>query len=98
MVARLANEQAAAVPRAESELDAATAQALASLSDSDQELLLLVAWERLSRGEIATVLGLTMGTVAVRLHRARRRLQRALATQRARGRPAPGSSPEMEVS
>lgn len=49
-------------------------QALARLSDEDQELLRLVAWEELGREEIAVVLGISRTAVRVRLHRARRRL------------------------
>jgi len=45
--------------------------ALARLTDDEREILLLVAWERLSSGEIATALGIPHGTVRSRLHRAR---------------------------
>jgi len=54
------------------------ARALAALGEGDRELILLVAWEGLSVGEAATALGCRSGTAAVRLHRARRRLQTAL--------------------
>jgi RNA polymerase sigma-70 factor (ECF subfamily) len=53
--------------------------ALARLSARDGELLLLVAWEGLSIREAASALGCSAPTLAVRLHRARRRLARALA-------------------
>lgn len=53
-------------------------RALATLSESDQELLRLVGWEELSLAEAASVLGCTRATAAVRLHRARGRLIRAL--------------------
>ncbi|GAC1578857.1 MAG: RNA polymerase sigma factor [Candidatus Dormibacteria bacterium] len=53
--------------------------ALAELPEGDRELLLLTAWEDLTPGEIATVLGLRNNTVSVRLHRARRRFAAALA-------------------
>lgn len=49
-------------------------ETFAALSDDDQELLLLVAWEGLTTSEVAQVLGLSPGTVGVRLHRARQRL------------------------
>jgi RNA polymerase sigma-70 factor (ECF subfamily) len=49
------------------------------LNDSDQELLMLIAWDGLTRGEVAATLGLSTGAVAVRLHRARRRLAAARA-------------------
>lgn len=48
--------------------------ALARLSASDREMLMLVAWEGLDPTEAAAVLGITPATFAVRLHRARRRL------------------------
>jgi RNA polymerase sigma factor (sigma-70 family) len=61
----------------------ALAQAFAGLSESDRELLSLVAWEGLSRGEIAVALGTSRAAVRLRLHRARKRLRDALApTQR----------------
>jgi RNA polymerase sigma-70 factor (ECF subfamily) len=53
-------------------------RALGSLSERDQEVLLLVAWDGLSREQAAAVLGTNPGTLAVRLHRARHRLTRAL--------------------
>ena len=53
--------------------------ALDGLSDADREALLLVAWEGLDPGRAATAAGCSMGTFNVRLHRARRRLERALA-------------------
>ena len=56
-------------------------RALGSLNRLDQELLLLVAWDGLDRSKAAGVLGITPGVFSVRLHRARRRLKRALAAQ-----------------
>ncbi|MER7362526.1 RNA polymerase sigma factor [Nonomuraea wenchangensis] len=56
----------------------AIAQAFATLPEDDRELLALVAWEGLDRREIATMLGLSRNAVRIRLHRARRRLSRAL--------------------
>ena len=52
--------------------------ALRKLDERDREVLLLTAWERLSRDDIAAVLGCTRANVAVRLLRARRRLEREL--------------------
>jgi RNA polymerase sigma-70 factor (ECF subfamily) len=53
-------------------------EALARLSESDRELLLLIAWEGLSPAQAAAAMGVSAATVRVRLHRARRRLARAL--------------------
>lgn len=52
--------------------------ALATLRPHDQELLRLHAWEELSREEIAQVLGVSIGAVDMRLHRAIRRMRSAL--------------------
>jgi RNA polymerase sigma-70 factor, ECF subfamily len=61
--------------------------ALATLSDTDQELLRLRAWEDLSSAEIAVVLGIRPSAVDMRLSRARRRLEQALGrTEPAMGR------------
>ena len=54
------------------------ADAMARLSADDRELLRLIAWEELTRDEIATVLGCSANAVAIRLHRARRRLEHLL--------------------
>jgi RNA polymerase sigma-70 factor (ECF subfamily) len=56
-------------------------EALASLNERDRELLLLMAWEGLELQEAAQVLGVRPNTVAVRFHRARRRLSAALRAQ-----------------
>jgi len=52
--------------------------ALASLNERDRELLLLMAWEGLEPQQAAKVLGVRPNTLAVRFHRARRRLSNAL--------------------
>jgi RNA polymerase sigma-70 factor, ECF subfamily len=52
--------------------------ALEQLRDSDRELLLLTAWEGLDAPEVAQVMGCSRRTLAVRMHRARRRLSQAL--------------------
>ncbi len=59
--------------------DGALAGALARLGDDDRELLLLIAWDGLTPSQAAVVLGAKPATVRVRLLRARRRLDRALA-------------------
>lgn len=55
------------------------AQAFGALGDADRELLTLVGWDGLERDAIAVVLGCTVATVRVRLHRARRRFENELA-------------------
>lgn len=52
--------------------------ALSQLSERDRELLLLIAWEGLEPAQAARVLGCSQNAVAVRLHRARRRLAAVL--------------------
>ncbi|MFK4071673.1 RNA polymerase sigma factor [Streptomyces sp. NPDC029674] len=60
---------------------------LAELPPDERELLLLVAWEQLTPGEAAAVVGIPAGTARSRLHRARRRL-RADAPLKLTGDPA----------
>ena len=86
---RLAGEPADEVPdpAVEHADRAAVRQGLRTLSDSDRELLLLVAWERLDTPDVAAVLGCSVATTAVRLHRARRRLRQALAAPVAEAAP-----------
>ena len=48
--------------------------ALEQLPDKEREALRLLAWDGLSTAEAAVVLGCTRATLAVRMHRARRRL------------------------
>ena len=48
--------------------------ALERLPEKEREALRLLAWEGLSTAEAAVVLGCTRATLAVRVHRARRRL------------------------
>jgi RNA polymerase sigma-70 factor, ECF subfamily len=59
--------------------DARVLRALAKLSERDRDLLLLAAWDGLTAEEIAAVVGCSRAAAKVRLHRARRRLQRKLA-------------------
>jgi RNA polymerase sigma-70 factor (ECF subfamily) len=97
LLARLKSERLADADQRAGEIDEAVVSALGSLSERDQELLLLVAWDGLRREQVAAVLGLAPGTVAVRLHRARRRFVRALMAQEAGLQSASERSPEMEV-
>lgn len=52
--------------------------ALASLSEQDREVLMLIGWDGLSTTQAASALQCAPGAFGVRLHRARGRLQRAL--------------------
>lgn len=54
--------------------------AFRKLSDSQREVLRLVAWEGLEPRDAAAVLGCSAGAFRVRLHRARRDLEKHLAT------------------
>ena len=54
-------------------------RAFATLAGRDQECLALVAWDGLTAGQAAVVLGISTNAFTVRLHRARQRLRAALA-------------------
>ncbi|MDC5697987.1 sigma-70 family RNA polymerase sigma factor [Intrasporangium calvum] len=75
LAAREADPSARAVDRSELER---VAEALATLSDSDRELLLLMAWEGLPLAQLAEALECSVAAAGVRLHRARQRLRRAV--------------------
>jgi RNA polymerase sigma factor (sigma-70 family) len=82
---RLAREQrtqvavpASAVADPEPVGDAALAAAFAALSERDREVLRLIAWEGLSLGQAAVVLGCSAVACRVRYHRAKTRLERRL--------------------
>src|SRR5262245_261860 len=57
----------------------ALAAALARLPRGGREVLLLVAWGELTYDEVAQALGIPVGTVRSRLHRARAKVRAALA-------------------
>jgi RNA polymerase sigma-70 factor (ECF subfamily) len=81
--ARLAHRSvpaADAFTEADARLDAAgrwtdVASAIARLPQGERDALLLFAWEGMSYDEIAAALGLPVGTVRSRLHRARGRVR-----------------------
>jgi RNA polymerase sigma-70 factor (ECF subfamily) len=81
-----AQPQPSAGPRPE---DRGLKQALASLSDRDREAVLLLGWDGLSNRQAAKVLGCSVATFAVRLHRARTRLAAALDSDRDRSADRP---------
>ena len=57
------------------------AAALAGLAAADRNVLLMIAWADLSYAEVATALGIPVGTVRSRLHRARGRIRASLGGQ-----------------
>jgi RNA polymerase sigma-70 factor (ECF subfamily) len=63
--------------------------ALARLPERDREALALVAWEGLSTAQAARAMGCAPTAMRVRLHRARRRLARALDDVGSSGAPNP---------
>lgn len=64
--------------------------AIRQLKPSDQEILLLAAWEELTAPEIATALGISSSAAEQRLHRAKRRLAKVLQPSR-----VPDTSPRV---
>ena len=68
--------------------------ALRRLSETDRELLLLVAWEGLEPHEAAKAMSISRAAARTRLHRARRRLRCELATMGVNDDPAPGHGPK----
>jgi RNA polymerase sigma-70 factor, ECF subfamily len=81
LVHRLAQER----PREEADDDGRLRQALETLPEADQEVLRLWAWEQLPPREIALAMGLTANAVSLRLHRAKRRLKKALTSGKETG-------------
>lgn len=67
-------------------LDPELERALLRLSYADRESILLIAWEDLTPRQAALSLGVTATAFRVRLHRARRRLERELAASSTEGR------------
>ena len=82
------------VPPPDEPGDPAVYGALAALGDADRELLLLVAWDGLTPGQAARVLGCSAGAARLRLHRARRRFAVELEK---RSRPGGQISDERQV-
>lgn len=70
------------------------AAAVRELPSACREVLLLVAWEELTPGEAAEVLGIPQGTARSRLHRARTALRLALARRGSRGSGTQGNGEE----
>jgi RNA polymerase sigma factor (sigma-70 family) len=72
------------------------AAAFRSLAEADREVLALVGWEGLDRGQAAAALGCSRNAVRIRLHRARRRLADAYARHQVTSPPEPVSVPRGE--
>jgi RNA polymerase sigma-70 factor (ECF subfamily) len=102
LVTRLAAQPAqppASDPADQVAADSHVAAALAGLREGDREVLTLLAWDGLSPAQAAESLGCSRASFAVRLHRARRRLERELALAVAKPASAPHpSAPVREVS
>ena len=62
--------------------DAAVVGVLELLKPSDQEVLMLAAWEELTAPEIAVVLGISTSAAEQRLHRAKRRFAKKMEHKR----------------
>lgn len=76
---RLSTEPAPRRGEALNDRDPRVIAALATLAERDREALMLVAWDGLDHRVAATVMGCSTGAFTVRVHRARRKLERALA-------------------
>lgn len=59
-----------------SELEERVLKLIARLKENDRELVTLIAWDGLSHAEVATILGCSANAVAIRWHRALKRLRR----------------------
>jgi RNA polymerase sigma-70 factor, ECF subfamily len=81
LVEKLAGETAEQrwAPTTEPAFDLPVLEALARLRPGDREAIMLVAWDGLTPAQAATALGHAPVTFRVRLHRARKRLDRELA-------------------
>lgn len=73
-------------------------QALGKLSEADREALRLVGWEGLDVAGAALAMGCSKSAMAVRLHRARRRLDHALRSAVDSGEPRFARSPAPAAS
>jgi RNA polymerase sigma-70 factor (ECF subfamily) len=74
-------DSTAAAPALADGSEPRVARAFATLSEADREVLALLAWEGLTREELAIALGASRSVARLRLHRARRRFEAALARE-----------------
>jgi len=77
---RLSSEESTGARERIDDRDPRLLTALATLAERDREALMLVAWDGLEHRVAATVMGCSTGAFTVRMHRARRKLERALAS------------------
>jgi RNA polymerase sigma-70 factor, ECF subfamily len=80
--AALCNDLAVALERSTASTEAPAtkvAESLSVLSDLDREIITMIAWDRLTPREVATVLDLSPNVVRIRASRARQRLRTHLA-------------------
>jgi RNA polymerase sigma-70 factor (ECF subfamily) len=78
---RLSREPVSAANTDEVESRVSILSALETLDADDRDLLELLAWDGPTREQLAAVFGVNRGTIAVRIHRARRKLAVALAAR-----------------
>jgi RNA polymerase sigma-70 factor, ECF subfamily len=71
-----------AAPSGENFDGSSVRSAMATLGESDQEILRLVLWDELPREDIALVLGLSINAVNVRYHRALQKFERSIVVPR----------------
>jgi len=72
--------------------------ALERLPDKEREAMRLLAWDRLSSADAATVLGCSRATLAVRVHRGRRRLATLLELDPDAGDAGTSSTPAARIA
>ena len=87
MLERLSRERGTAADADEGESLESILPALKSLEADDRDLLELLAWDGLTREQLAAVFGVNRATIAVRVHRARRKLAAAARSTTVRSDP-----------
>lgn len=75
---RLGEQEQRMAPGEQAEITSRLTLALSTLPERDREALMLVAWDGLEHRVAARVMGCSAGAFTVRVHRARRKLERTL--------------------
>lgn len=78
LISRIGFEQTTRPSTTDDETGLDLTEALALLTDDQQELIAMVYWDELTTVEVADILGCREGAVRARLHRARQALARTL--------------------